>query len=60
MKDEMFIISSQNQIKDEELVQLKKMYHQLESKMEKIKGESEEAMIVRKPWVCLSCDKQEK
>lgn len=56
----MFIISSQNQIKDEELVQLKKMYHQLENKMEKLKGESDEAMIIRKPWVCLSCDKQEK
>lgn len=25
-----------------------------------MKGDTEEAMIVRKPWVCLSCDKQEK
>ena len=28
--------------------------------MEKIKVESEEAIVSRKPWVCLSCDRNEK
>lgn len=28
--------------------------------MSKLKLDNEEAMVSRKPWVCLSCDKQEK
>ena len=30
----------------------------IEGKLDKIKIESEEAILSRKPWVCLSCDKE--
>lgn len=30
----------------------------IQNKIDKIKIESEEAILSRKPWVCLSCDKQ--
>lgn len=36
----MFILSSQNQVKDEELLQIRKSYKDLEQKMYKIKGEN--------------------
>lgn len=32
----------------------------LEGRVDKIKVESEEAVLSRKPWVCLSCDRNEK
>ena len=58
LKDEMFVLSSQTQIKDEEITHLRKILEQMENRIDKVKGETEEAMIARKPWVCLSCDKQ--
>lgn len=54
------MLSSQTQIKDEEIAHLRKTLEQMENRIDKVKGETEEAMIARKPWVCLSCDKQEK
>lgn len=58
LKDEMFVLSSQTQIKDEEITHLRKILEQMENRIDKVKGETEEAMIARKPWVCLSCEKQ--
>ena len=43
-----------------EMEKVKKSMSGLEGKVDKIKIESEEAMLTRKPWVCLSCDKNEK
>jgi hypothetical protein len=37
---------------------MKKNMSGIESKLDKIKVESEEAILSRKPWVCLSCDKE--
>lgn len=39
---------------------MKKSMVGLEGRVDKIKVESEEAVLSRKPWVCLSCDRNEK
>jgi len=39
---------------------MKKSMAGLEGRVDKIKVESEEAVLSRKPWVCLSCDRNEK
>lgn len=56
----MFVLSSHTQLKEDEVAQLKKVCKELEAKVEKVKAENEDAIISRKPWVCLSCDHQEK
>ena len=43
-----------------EIEKVKKSMSGLEGKVDKIKVDSEEAILSRKPWVCLSCDKNEK
>ena len=60
MKDEIFVLTTFNKEKDNELEKNKKMIVGLEFKIDKIKFEAEEAVVSRKPWVCLSCDKQDK
>lgn len=39
---------------------VRKVLSGIEGKLEKIKIDSEEAILARKPWFCLSCDKNEK
>lgn len=56
VKDEIFILS--HQLADVQKV--KKSMAGLEGRVDKIKVESEEAVLSRKPWVCLSCDRNEK
>ena len=56
VKDEVFVLTHELA----EVEKVKKSMSGLEGKVEKIKVESEEAILSRKPWVCLSCDKNQK
>ena len=56
LKDELFVVSHEMS----EIEKVKKNLTGLQSKLNKLRFESEEAMISRKPWVCLSCDKNQK
>jgi hypothetical protein len=58
MKDEIFTLMMDHKAKEEEIGLLKKGLQFMDGKIDRVKGETEEAMISRKPWVCLSCDKQ--
>ena len=41
IKDEMFVLSSQTQIKDQEIANLRKVLEQMENRIDKVKGETE-------------------
>lgn len=56
LKDDFFVLTHQQK----EVEQIKKMFSSLELRIDKLKVESEEAILTRKPWVCLSCDKNER
>lgn len=56
LKDELFVLT--HEVEDSKKVKM--ALSGLEGKVEKMKVESEEALLARKPWVCLSCDKNEK
>lgn len=56
LKDELFVLNHELA----EVDKFKKAVAALEARLERMKVESEEAILSRKPWVCLSCDKNEK
>ena len=56
VKDELFVLAHELA----EVEKVKKSVVGLEGRVDRIKVESEEAVLSRKPWVCLSCDRNEK